>query len=151
LAALAALSARESLLTRLCVAQEKEAGVYGFVFFRGGLRRIFPAVLKAFGLLMIVADGEWVSEIIDDRLYLVRGDDELVRLAVSKGRSMDGPTRFDLDEPLWKEHREALQRGSKALYFASCVDSNETWLPLIEKAYAKVHGDYQAIAGGNMG
>lgn len=40
-----------------------------------------------------------------------------------------------------------LQRGPEALYFSHCK-SNETWLPLIEKAYAKAHGDYYAIEGG---
>ena len=40
-----------------------------------------------------------------------------------------------------------LQRGGEALYFSHCK-SNETWLPLIEKAYAKAHGDYNAIEGG---
>ncbi len=38
-----------------------------------------------------------------------------------------------------------MQTGSKALYFAQCRDQNETWLPLLEKAYAKAHGDYAAI------
>ena len=32
------------------------------------------------------------------------------------------------------------QTGSGALYFAQCEDPNETWLPLMEKAYAKAHG-----------
>lgn len=41
-----------------------------------------------------------------------------------------------------------MQTGSKALYFAQCRDQNETWLPLLEKAYAKAHGDYGAIEGG---
>jgi hypothetical protein len=40
-----------------------------------------------------------------------------------------------------------LQRGGEALYFSHCK-SSETWLPLIEKAYAKAHGDYFAIEGG---
>ena len=40
-----------------------------------------------------------------------------------------------------------LQRGGEALYFSHCK-SSETWLPLIEKAYAKAHGDYYAIEGG---
>lgn len=50
-----------------------------------------------------------------------------------------------------QEFRESLRKGSNALYFASCKDSNETWLPLLEKAYAKAHGDYQAIEGGFAG
>lgn len=40
-----------------------------------------------------------------------------------------------------------LQRGGEALYFSHCK-SDETWVPLIEKAYAKAHGDYTAIEGG---
>jgi hypothetical protein len=50
-----------------------------------------------------------------------------------------------------QEFRDSLRKGSNALYFASCKDSNETWLPLLEKAYAKAHGDYQAIEGGFAG
>lgn len=44
-----------------------------------------------------------------------------------------------------------MQIGSTALYFAQCSDPNETWLPLLEKAYAKAHGDYAAINGGFVG
>jgi hypothetical protein len=50
-----------------------------------------------------------------------------------------------------QEFRDSLRKGSNALFFASCKDSNETWLPLMEKAYAKAHGDYQAIEGGFAG
>lgn len=50
-----------------------------------------------------------------------------------------------------KEYRKVMQTGSKALYFAKCKDQNTTWLPLLEKAYAKAHGDYGALCGGQAG
>ena len=55
--------------------------------------------------------------------------------------------RHDAEE----EYRKAYQAGSRALYFAQCSSENETWLPLLEKAYAKTHGDYNAIQGGFTG
>lgn len=36
----------------------------------------------------------------------------------------------------------------KSLYFSSCSEERETWLPLLEKAYAKIHGDYESLSGG---
>ncbi|KAG0238146.1 hypothetical protein BGW42_007137 [Actinomortierella wolfii] len=40
------------------------------------------------------------------------------------------------------------ETGKISLFFAKCENENETWLPLIEKAFAKIHGDYEAIVGG---
>ncbi|RFU27447.1 hypothetical protein B7463_g8897, partial [Scytalidium lignicola] len=50
-----------------------------------------------------------------------------------------------------EDYRKIYQSNSGALYFAQCSDENETWLPLLEKAYAKAHGDYSAIEGGFTG
>ena len=143
LAAITALSGKSELLNRVCVDRDEKVGVYGFVFFR---------------------DGEWISEVIDDRLCLQSGDDEraayqtefLLRVTGEKDirKTPISLMTYGKDYGLQflpKEFRESLRKGSNALYFASCRTSNETWLPLLEKAYAKAHGDYQAIEGGFPG
>lgn len=38
--------------------------------------------------------------------------------------------------------------GHRTLYFSSCREERESWLPLMEKAYAKIHGDYETLTGG---
>jgi hypothetical protein len=84
-------------------------------------------------------DGEWIWTVVDDNLYLsapdfdAYGDD------------------YDASGVKERKHKKNEQTGSDALYFASSADQNETWLPLLEKAYAKVHGDYNAISGGIAG
>lgn len=84
-------------------------------------------------------DGEWTSTVVDDNLYLAATDFDRY------GDTYDSTGRRA------REHRRRHQTGSEALYFAKCADVNETWLPLLEKAYAKVHGDYEAISGGWSG
>ena len=105
-------------MNKVCVARDEECGVYGFVFHR---------------------DGEWVSTVIDDNLYLTYEDFDVY-----------GDT-YDASGEKERKYKKNHQTGSDALYFAKCADPNETWLPLLEKAYAKVHGDYKAISGGFSG
>lgn len=100
-------------------------GVYGFVFHR---------------------DGEWFHTVIDDKLYLTTPD-WWEALPEEKRTFEDTSNPQDAE----RKYRAALQRGSRALYFAQCREENETWLPLLEKAFAKAHGDYDAIEGGFTG
>ncbi|RDI78654.1 Methylenetetrahydrofolate reductase 2 [Venturia inaequalis] len=138
LAAITALSGKPELIEKLCIARDEKVGVYGFVFFR---------------------DGEWISEVVDDRLALHHSGDERnyvteYLLRVNGDNNVLTTPLAEMSyriQTLEKEFRESLRKGSNALYFASCKDSNETWLPLLEKAYAKAHGDYQAIEGGFAG
>lgn len=115
----------DSLLEKVCVARDQDVGVYGFVVFR---------------------DGEWESVIIDDKLYLRKPDYDDLTERVRKDWEA-AKVRDDGAE----DWRVEFQRNSGALWFAQSTHEDETWVPLLEKAYAKAHGDYGAIHGGNVG
>lgn len=83
---------------------------------------------------------------IDDKLYLRVGDDDDLSVVRDWDRERKEGTGLPHPEDKLKN---TLQRGGEALYFSHCK-SDETWLPLIEKAYAKAHGDYYAIEGGSV-
>ena len=93
---------------------------------------------------MFYRDGEWIYSIIDDKLYL--------KSPCWDSPSMQRDLLQQIDrEDMEKHYRKTYQTGSKALFFAQALDQNETWVPLIEKAYAKAHGDYAALSGGWIG
>lgn len=142
MAALCTLGNKEDLIRRVCVARNEKVGVYGFVFYRGSLRLYHQRSMAS--PTNDQTDGEWMTTIIDDKLYLRAADyDE----SGEERQIWESINRSDSEE----EYRKAYQTGSRALYFAQCSDENETWLPLLEKAYAKAHGDFNAIQGGFVG
>ncbi|KAF9981625.1 hypothetical protein BGZ75_007016 [Mortierella antarctica] len=49
------------------------------------------------------------------------------------------------DQLFYKIDKQSCRRS---LYFSSCSEERESWLPLMEKAYAKIHGDYETLTGG---
>ena len=148
MSALSTLSNKPGLIQKVCVARNEKVGVYGFVFHRGKwqIQKKYCGYLSHVRLTILVQlDGEWISEVIDDKLYLIKEDFD--DSTVGRNQWLELQNRNAPEE----EYRAVMQTGSRALYFAQCSDQNETWLPLLEKAYAKSHGDYAAIDGGFVG
>lgn len=46
------------------------------------------------------------------------------------------------------DDRLPCKKSSNRPYFATCNKLNELWVPLIEKAYAKLHGCYSSLISG---
>ncbi|CAN8096710.1 unnamed protein product [Discula destructiva] len=108
---------------RICVEYDTKIGIYGFVFHR---------------------DGQWIQSIIDDKLFL--------KSPCWNSYSLQREMLQHIDrEDAECVYRKTYQTGSQALTFAKNKDLNETWVPLVEKAYAKAHGDYASLGGGWIG
>lgn len=125
LATLCGMEPAQDLIEKVCVARDEEVGVYGFVLYR---------------------DGEWISVIVDDKLYLRKADYEDSDANV---RAIWEDNRIRINSAA--EYQKEFQSNSRALYYAQSTHPDETWVPLLEKAFAKAHGDYSAIEYGSVG
>jgi len=89
-----------------------------------------------YGFIFFRTDA-WVTVIIDDMLYTRVPKYEELRPVEQE--------LYHLDKEVYNK---SARKGGKSLYFAKSGETGETWVPLIEKAYAKLHGNYSHISGG---
>ncbi|KAF6743625.1 hypothetical protein DFP72DRAFT_1177801 [Ephemerocybe angulata] len=85
-------------------------------------------------------DSGWVSVIVDD--MLCTNVPQFEQLSESQ------QALYHDDKA---QYNTVARKGGKALTFAKSGSEGETWVPLIEKAYAKLYGNFSHLDGGWTG
>ncbi|KAH7099011.1 cysteine proteinase [Auriculariales sp. MPI-PUGE-AT-0066] len=85
-------------------------------------------------------DCHWTEVIVDDQLY--------VKIPTFESLTSKEKMLYHNDRD---RYAKSARRGSNSLFFAKSGTDNETWVPIMEKAYAKLHGDYASLSGGFTG
>ncbi|KAH8099828.1 hypothetical protein BXZ70DRAFT_220215 [Cristinia sonorae] len=82
-------------------------------------------------------DNFWVTVIIDDLLFT----------SVPKWEELRSEEQ-ELYHNSKDSYNATARKGGASLFFAKSGTAGETWVPLIEKAYAKLHGNFAYLSGG---
>ncbi|KAK7052858.1 hypothetical protein VNI00_004177 [Paramarasmius palmivorus] len=103
------------------------------------LERCCPARDEEAGVygFIFFRDLRWEVVIIDDFLYTT----------IPKFEELDASER-ELYHNDKQTYNNSIKKNGKSLYFGRSAKDGETWVSLIEKAYAKLYGCYYALHGG---
>ncbi|KAL0955338.1 hypothetical protein HGRIS_004221 [Hohenbuehelia grisea] len=82
-------------------------------------------------------DFTWVTVVVDDLLYM----------SIPKFEELSSQEK-QLYHGDKQRYNNQARKGPDCLSFARSATENVTWVSLIEKAYAKLHGDYLSLDGG---